>query len=58
MYFPRSFLNEVFCYENGSFAQSKLYHQVISYAKKGGSALSRDNRLKKWEIQISSVKNP
>ena len=37
--------------------QSKLYHQVISYAKKGGSALSLNNRLKRREIQISSVKN-
>ena len=40
------------------FTQSKLYHQVISYAKKGDSALSRINRLKRREIQISSVKNP
>ena len=44
--------------ENVQKCQSKLFHQVISYAKKGGSALSRDNRLKRREIQISSVKNP
>ena len=48
-------MNQVYLYEDMNFL-GKLYHQVVSYAKKGGSALSRDNRLKRREIQISSVK--
>ena len=32
--------------DSSGIMQGKLYHQVISYAKKGGSALSRNNRLK------------
>ena len=64
VFFPKSvsFSNYIFCLkeemEDGGKDQSKLYHQVISYAKKGGSVLSRDNILKRREIQISSVKNP
>ena len=50
-------VSEIFLH-HGKSNQSKLYHQVISYAKKGGGALSRDKRLKRREIQISSVKKP